>query len=101
MKLQDNPHLPQELIALIRQLDTLYRQIAQQVNSLSEGQLIAAYNAMTSAPTAGTWNQGDFIRNSAPAESGSPGSKFVIFGWVCVASGTPGTWVQARYLTGN
>lgn len=29
MKLQDAPYLPQELPALVRQLDTLYRNTAQ------------------------------------------------------------------------
>ena len=101
MKIQDNPSLPSELPALVRQLDTLYRQIAQQVNSLSEGQMVAAYNALTAAPTTGAWNRGDFIRNSAPIELGSPGSRYVVHGWICVTAGTPGTWVPARYLTGN
>ena len=39
----------------------------------------------SSVPTSGTWNQGDIIYNTFP----SPG-QFV--GWVCVTSGTPGTW---------
>ena len=101
MKLQDNPHLPLDVPALVRQLDSLYRQIAQQVNSLSEGQMVASYNAMAASPTTGTWNRGDFVRNSAPSEVGSPGSRYIVFGWTCVVSGTPGTWVQSRYLTGN
>jgi hypothetical protein len=24
-----------------------------------------------------------------------------VLGWVCIAAGTPGTWLQARSLTGN
>lgn len=101
MKLQDNPLLPQDLPGLVRQLDRLYRGIAQQVNSLSEGTASATYNAATSAPTTGTYAQGDFIANSAPTEQGVAGSKYVIRGFRCVASGTPGTWVQERALTGN
>ena len=39
----------------------------------------------SSAPTTGDWNRGDIMWNSSPA-SGSN------IGWVCVVSGTPGTW---------
>lgn len=78
-----------------------YKEIAYQVNQVSEGKIAGAYNASTAAPTSGTWTQGDFIRNSAPTELGTASSKYVIFGWSCVASGTPGTWVQCRFLTGN
>ena len=37
------------------------------------------------APAQGTWQRGDTIYNSAPS-TGSP------IGWVCTASGEPGTW---------
>jgi hypothetical protein len=101
MRLQDSPNLPSEIPSLIRQLDSLYRNTAQQVNQLSEGQMVANYNADTAAPTAGRFNRGDFIKNSAPSELGGAGSKYVIHGWQCIAAGTPGTWVQCRFLTGN
>jgi len=78
-----------------------YREIARQVNSLSEGAISATYNALTTAPTAGTYQAGDVIKNSAPTELGATSSKYVVTGWMCVASGTPGTWVQTRSLTGN
>jgi hypothetical protein len=39
----------------------------------------------TAAPTTGTWVRGDIVYNSAPASLG-------YVGWVCTASGTPGTW---------
>lgn len=42
------------------------------------------YNA-TAAPTAGTWQRGDIVWNT-----GSNNGQ--IFGWVCTAAGTPGTW---------
>jgi hypothetical protein len=77
------------------------RDHAIQVNNLTEGRITAVTNATTAAPTTGPHAQGDFLRNSAPTELGSASSKYVIFGWVCVASGTPGTWLQCRYLTGN
>lgn len=78
-----------------------YKEVAQQVNRLSEGALSASYTARSSVPTSGTWAQGDFIRNSAPSELGSAGSKYVITGWICTVAGNPGTWVQSRNLTGN
>lgn len=101
MKLRDDPALPMDAPGLVRQLSALWREAAQQVNALSEGSVFAAYNAATSAPTAGTWYQGDVIRHSAPVEAGAVGSKYVVIGFVCVASGTPGTWLPMRVLTGN
>lgn len=37
------------------------------------------------APTDGTWTRGDVVYNSAPTAAGA-------LGWVCVTSGSPGTW---------
>jgi hypothetical protein len=37
------------------------------------------------APTAGTWYQGDVVRNNTPLPSGT-------MGWVCTTPGTPGIW---------
>lgn len=78
-----------------------FKQIAQQVNSVSEGRMAGTYNAATAAPTTGTWAKGDYIKNSAPAEAGAASSKYVVLGWVCSVAGTPGTWLQCRVLTGN
>lgn len=39
-----------------------------------------------SQPTAGTWNKGDIVYNTNPANG--------TIGWVCTSSGTPGTWQQ-------
>lgn len=83
------------------QLIDFLRKLATQLNLLSEGNASAVTNAYTAAPTTGTWKQGDEIKNSAPSEAGSAGSKYVVVGWKCVASGTPGTWVAMRCLTGN
>lgn len=55
----------------------------------------------TTAPTTGSWSQSDMYRNTTPSEAGSAGSKYVVIGWVCTASGTPGTWLPMRTLTGN
>lgn len=77
------------------------RKMATQLNLLSEGNASAVTNAYTAAPTTGTYNVGDFILNSAPVEAGSAGSKYIIHGWQCVTAGTPGTWKECRFLTGN
>jgi len=68
-------------------LKKIVSDICKQLNLASEGQIVGATNAYTAAPTSGTYQQGDFVRNSAP--SGSTPT----FGWVCTAAGTPGTWV--------
>lgn len=47
------------------------------------------------------WYAGEKVENNTAAEAGTAGSKYVVEGWVCVAQGTPGTWVQRRSLTGN
>ncbi len=39
----------------------------------------------TAAPTAGSWEIGDIIYNSTPTAGG-------YVGWVCIATGSPGTW---------
>ena len=62
---------------------------------------LSAFNSATSAPTGNTWAIGDIVRNSAPAEAGGAGSKYVVIGWICTVSGTPGTWLEMRTLTGN
>lgn len=77
------------------------REHAQQVNALSEGRIGATYNAQAAAPTAGIFAQGDFVKNSEPEELGSPGSAYVILGWINVTGGEPGTFLPVRALTGN
>ena len=98
MKLPTTPRLdpktPQELVRLLSDM-------ARQVNGISEGQQYAFHTAATAAPTTGSWAVGDFVLNSAPAELGVSLSKYIIHGWRCMVSGTPGTWVQCRFLTGN
>ena len=78
-----------------------YREIANQVNALSEGRIVGFYSAATAAPTTGAWAQGDIVKNSAPAEAGSASSKYVVIGWICTVAGTPGTWLPMRVFTGN
>lgn len=103
MRINPELRLPADLIQLIRHLTGEWRTACTQINQLSEGQVVAATNAATAAPTgsAVNYNQGDFIRNSAPAVAGTAGSRYVVMGWVCVASGAPGTWAESRTLTGT
>jgi len=97
MKLRTTPTVATNDPVLQREL----REHATQVNLISEGRIAGFYAATTAAPTSGDWMKGDAVRNSAPSELGTAGSKYVIEGWTCVVSGTPGTWVQRRFLTGN
>lgn len=87
--------------ALLRAINEHWVRLAHQVNALGDGRIASANNAYTAAPSDGNWQVGDFVRNSAPAESGTAGSKWILVGWVCVTAGTPGTWVACRSLTGN
>jgi hypothetical protein len=96
MKLSTSPRVALQDANLQRVL----REHANQVNAMSEGRIAAAYNAQTSAPTTGDYAVGDFVRNSAPSELGSPGSAYIIFGWMCVDD-SPLTFVDMRFLTGN
>ena len=73
----------------------------QQVDGLSDGRMVARRNALTSIPTTGTYGQGDFVPNSAPSEAGTVGGKYIVTGWICVVGGSPGTFKEARVLTGG
>lgn len=85
-----------------RELDVrLLRDICNQINALTEGNIHASHGALTAAPTTGSWNKGDFVLNSNPAETGTGGMKYIIRGWECVTAGAPGTWVEVRTLTGG
>lgn len=77
------------------------REICNQLNGLTEGRIVSVTNASTSIPTTGTYKQGDFVANSTPSESSTVGSKYIVTGWICVASGEPGTFKEARVLTGG
>lgn len=95
MKLNTQPRIQADPV--------LQRELAEHavlVNLLSNGRLAGTNNAMTAAPTAGGYAVGDFVRNSAPAEAGSSGSKYVVLGWVCTAD-NPLTFLPCRVLTGN
>lgn len=83
MRLNTSPRVAIKDPDLQREL----REHAKQVNALSEGRIGGTYNAQPSAPTTGLYQQGDFIKNSAP--SGSTPT----IGWVCTVAGEPGTFV--------
>lgn len=83
------------------QLTLVLREFAALINLLAGGKIAALTNKGTSAPTTGTWEQGDFYANTGVTELGGSGIKYSIEGWRCVASGTPGTWVECRELTGG
>jgi hypothetical protein len=74
-----------------------YREVAQQVNAISEGRVAGFYGASTAEPSSGTWAVGDFVLNSNPVELGAASSKYLVHGWRYTATG----WLQCRFLTGN
>jgi hypothetical protein len=82
-------------------IQDIVREVENAVNSMAEGRIVSRYNASTAAPSGGTYAKGDFIPNSDPSELGSGGSKYVVIGFICTVSGTPGTWLSCRCLTGN
>jgi hypothetical protein len=89
------------LTNLNARLYELHREVATLLNAISTGRIEGTQNAATAAPTTGTNFVGDFVRNLTPAEAGVGGSKYVVIGWVCSVSGTPGTWLECRCLTGS
>ena len=54
------------------------------INGIPDRYLPAKYYH-TNAPATGTWDAGDIIWSNSPSASNPPG-------WVCVTSGSPGTW---------
>lgn len=84
-------------------LTAIVRAICTQVNLVAEARIVGHYNADTAAPSSSVvyGNLGDKVWNTSPSETGAGGSKYVVLGWICTASGTPGTWLPMRALTGN
>lgn len=106
MRLPDYPTLPQNpdtpyAVELNRVLFGLLQKTFQKVNQLADGRISGVDLTAVAVPTTGTYAQGDFVRNKTPTELGTAASKYVILGWICTVGGTPGTFVQARVLTGN
>lgn len=106
MALLSSPRLgtPKTLTELVTALNIWLKLVQEQVNRVSSDFISGHPTAATSPPTVGSntlYSQGDRIMNLQPTELGSTGSKYVVTGWICVAGGQPGTWVQMRTLTGN
>lgn len=100
-RLNTDARLPQngDMASLLRRLGEIQRETAALVNALAEGRMAGTVNAANAKPTTGTYAPGDIVRNSAPAELGTAGSKYVLNGWLCTAS--PLTFVEMRAPTGN
>jgi len=90
-------------MALRRALTEALREIAEQVNRLSEGQQAASYNEHSAVPTAGVFAIGDFVAEESAAERGTASSKYVRTGWICVSEGSASaaSFVEARIRTDN
>lgn len=101
MRISTDARMPQngDMRALVTRLSEIHRDVATQINAVSEGALRGATNASPTMPAVGPYALGDFVRNSAPVELGTAGSRYVIFGWLCLEA--PATFVQQRFLTGN
>lgn len=99
MKLNENIQFSKE--RLIQSLYDILQPAFRKINGIAGGSYAHRDNQQTAAPTTGTWAQGDFVENSNAVEAGSASSKYIIVGWRCTVGGTPGTWVECRFLTGN
>lgn len=89
MRLPLNINIPADPRQIAVRVTDLFRDTNKQVNQLSEGVATAVTNAQTAVPSTGTYAQGDFVKNSAPTATDP------LIGWLCVASGTPGTWTPS------
>jgi hypothetical protein len=79
----------------------MFRVIESMLGAIAEGRSAGRYQAQSSVPTTGKYVQDDIVFKSGMVEAGAVGNKYVILGWVCTSSGTPGTWKEMRVLTGN
>lgn len=85
---------------LIADLDRALAKVGEQVNELSEGRIVASYNAVSSTPST-KLTVGDFVRNSHPVEEGTAGSKYVVLGWSGISASSTVKTTEVRGLTGN
>ncbi|NGM79702.1 hypothetical protein [Burkholderia multivorans] len=95
---------PGNIATLVAALRRCMEPIVNQLNALSDGQASAVNNAATAPPAATSvtpYARGDFIKNSAPAELGNAGARYIVLGWMCIEAGKPGQWRECRCLTGN
>ena len=87
-----DPALTREIVRILEDV----------INRTYEGRIYQRFS-MTTAPTSTTmsWQVGDEVLNSNPTELGTAGSMYIIRGWECIGAGSPGTWREQRFLTGN
>jgi hypothetical protein len=98
MRIATDLRLPQTYDAAA--LAEVLRRIVTQLNNLSDGRLNARDSGLTSPPTTGRYARGDVVWHTSPSETATTTGNFVVMGWVCTASGEPGTFEQMRVLTG-
>lgn len=101
MKLSPDIRIPDVSVgAAVTAIRDEFRRHAIQVNQVSEGRIDGHYNARSSIPT-GAGANGDKVWKAPVSEEGAVQARYVIIGWICTASGDPGTWREMRVLTGN
>ncbi len=62
---------------------------------------ISNWNSVGVKPSTGTWEAGDRIMNPRPRIRGKAPDRYVVTGWLCVESGTPGKWVSLISRVGD
>lgn len=92
MKLDERPVIPLQPEQMQRKVTDLIRLLNQTVNAMQAGGPGATYTATTAPPSLGSYAAGTVVLNSSPTELGSAPNTYVVYGWICTASGTPGTW---------
>ena len=90
---------------LARTLTEYLERVSRKLDGMSYGRVAEHDTATPAPPVAGTWARGDFVRNSAPSQLGSAGSRYVVIGWTRTTNGSTNVlntdWFEARVLTGN
>ena len=94
MRLDTSASTPQEYSR--GYLARLFKKIDDQVNNLTDGKVNAVTNSYTAAPTTGKHAVGDIVRNTNTVQTGTAPNNYVILGWICTASGEPGTFTEIR-----
>lgn len=84
-------------------MSDVLRAICTQVDGLTAGGIAYLDNAASAAPTgsAVAYASGDMVRKLNPTVQGTVGAQYVTAAFLCVADGSPGTWVEFRGLTGT